>query len=402
MDLLAYFGASIDLYCERLDPGFWAEPVNALTNLSFIAAALWVSRALQVRQLDQRDLRWLAWSIGLIGICSFAFHTLGQRWAAWLDSGSILLFLLGFAATWTQRVLSWPWSRAWLGAAIAGAFIGLGTMLFLQVHTTWMRPEVAWYLSTWLAIAITAACTPGLAPNGGAMRPWMWGGCGMFTLALALRQLDQSVCPWWPLGTHFGWHLSNGLVTALAMQALMVATPPSGKPVQRALSWPLNWFYTLFVWGMALVLLFEEWGWEYLAAILAWFGRLPGLRWIEGRIQALPPYASLALFGVPLLTLLPVKLLALYWLGHGHTLLGIGVIITAKVGGTAITARLFMLTRPTLMKLAWFAHWFNRWMAFKDGVLARVRASAAWQQWTRAKAAVRQLLQRVRQLFKPR
>ncbi|KGM41923.1 hypothetical protein JY96_05230 [Aquabacterium sp. NJ1] len=168
------------------------------------------------------------------------------------------------------------------------------------------------------------------------------------------------------------------------------------------MSWPLNWFYTLFVWGMALVLLFEEWGWEYLAAIVAWFGRLPGLRWIEGRIQALPPYASLALFGVPLLTLLPVKLLALYWLGHGHTLLGIGVIISAKVGGTAITARLFMLTRPTLMRLAWFAHWFNRWMAFKDRILASVKASAAWQQWVRAKANIRQLIQRVRQLFKPR
>ncbi|MBI2733921.1 MAG: hypothetical protein HYX44_11655 [Aquabacterium sp.] len=153
---------------------------------------------------------------------------------------------------------------------------------------------------------------------------------------------------------------------------------------------------------MALVLIFEEWGWEYLAAIVAWFGRLPGLRWIEGRIQALPPYASLALFAVPLLTLLPVKLLALYWLGHGHTVLGISVIIGAKLGGTATTARLFMLTRPTLMKLAWFARGFTRWMAFKDGVLARVKNSAAWQQWTRTKVHVRHLFQRVRQLFKPR
>lgn len=402
MDLLAYLGASIDLYCERLDPGFWSEPVNALTNLSFIAAALWVLRALQVRQIDRRDLRWLAWSIGLIGIYSFAFHTLGQRWAAWLDSGSIMLFLLGFAATWAQRVLGWPWSRAWLGAAIAGAFIGLGTVGLLQVHAVWMRTEVAWYLSTWLTIAITAACTPRVAPNGRAMRAWMGAACAMFTLALLLRQLDQSLCPRWPLGTHFGWHLSNGLVAALAMQALMVATPPSTQPVQRPLPWPLNWFYTLFVWGMALVLIFEEWGWEYLAAILAWFGRLPGLRWIEGRIQAMPPYASLALFAVPLLTLLPVKLLALYWLGHGHTVLGISVIIGAKVGGTATTARLFMLTRPALMRLDWFARGFTRWMAFKDGILARVKTSAAWQQWTRTKANVRHLLQRVRQLLKPR
>lgn len=157
---------------------------------------------------------------------------------------------------------------------------------------------------------------------------------------------------------------------------------------------------TVGIWLIAAVLLFEEWGWEYLAAILAWFGRLPGLRWIESRIRALPPYASLALFAVPLFTLLPVKLLALYWLGHGHTVLGIGVIISAKLGGTAITARLFMLTRPTLMKLAWFARWFNKWMAFKDRILTRVRGSTAWQQWMRFKARARSLFHRIRALFR--
>ena len=29
----------IDLYCERLSPGIWAEPINALTNLAFLVAA---------------------------------------------------------------------------------------------------------------------------------------------------------------------------------------------------------------------------------------------------------------------------------------------------------------------------------------------------------------------------
>ena len=31
---------TIDAYCERTDPGYWAEPVNALTNLAFLLAAL--------------------------------------------------------------------------------------------------------------------------------------------------------------------------------------------------------------------------------------------------------------------------------------------------------------------------------------------------------------------------
>jgi len=102
------------------------------------------------------------------------------------------------------------------------------------------------------------------------------------------------------------------------------------------------------------------------------------------------------LFAIPLLTLLPVKIVALYWLSHGHKLLGIGVIISAKLIGTGITARLFMLTQPTLMKLAWFARLFARWMRFKDSVLTRARQSAAWQQWLAFKHHVGGLISNVR------
>lgn len=159
---------------------------------------------------------------------------------------------------------------------------------------------------------------------------------------------------------------------------------------------------SLGIWLIGLVLLFEEWGWDRLARVLAWIGRLPGLRWIEGRIRTLPPYAALGLFIVPMLTLLPLKLLALYWLGQGHTVLGIGVIVAAKVGGTAITARLFMLTQATLMQLPWFARWFAKWIRFKDAVLARVKGSLAWQQWTRFKARAKQGWRRARRWWRRR
>ncbi|MEY2838545.1 MAG: hypothetical protein RJB60_844 [Pseudomonadota bacterium] len=158
--------------------------------------------------------------------------------------------------------------------------------------------------------------------------------------------------------------------------------PPHDRP------WPWRLLRTVLVWALGLVLLFEEWGWEPLARALAWVGRWPGLRWIEATIKRLPPYGALALFALPALCLLPIKLLALYWLGHGHTVAGVALILAAKVGGTAITARLFMLTHPTLMKLAWFERLYMRWMTFKVQVLAQVKASPAWQQWLRARLQI--------------
>jgi hypothetical protein len=150
----------------------------------------------------------------------------------------------------------------------------------------------------------------------------------------------------------------------------------------------------LFRWAIALVLLFEEWGWEPLARLLARLGRLPVFAWLERAITRLPPYAALAVFFLPTLLLLPVKLLALWLIGKGKAGMGLLVILGAKVLGTAVVARLFMLTRASLMRLAWFAHWYGRWMRWKEALLAQVRASAAWRSARRLKTAIKRLLRR--------
>jgi hypothetical protein len=165
----------------------------------------------------------------------------------------------------------------------------------------------------------------------------------------------------------------------------------------RLLLRPLQW---LVRWAIALVLLFEEWGWEPLARLLAKLGRLPVFGWLERRIGALPPYAALAVFFLPTLMLLPVKLLALWLIGKGRAGLGLLVIVTAKVIGTAVVARLFMLTRDSLMRLGWFAHWYGRWTRWKDALLAQVRASAAWRSARRLKAALKRLLRRGRRALR--
>lgn len=142
---------------------------------------------------------------------------------------------------------------------------------------------------------------------------------------------------------------------------------------------PLRLLKGLIGWVLALVILFEEWGWEPLQRLLARIGRWPGLRWIERAVRRLPPYAALALFALPTLMLLPVKLGALWLIGQGHVVPGALVIVTAKVAGTAIVARLFTLTQPALIRLRWFAHLHERWTGWKNNLLARVRASGPWR-----------------------
>ena len=107
----------------------------------------------------------------------------------------------------------------------------------------------------------------------------------------------------------------------------------------------------LLLSAVALFLLFEEWGWEPLAAAFAALGRLPVWRQLERLIVRLPPWAALLAFGVPMLALIPIKLLAVYLLGQGHLATGLGIIVLAKLAGTAFAARLFQLTQPALMQI---------------------------------------------------
>ena len=153
----------------------------------------------------------------------------------------------------------------------------------------------------------------------------------------------------------------------------------------RKLLWPLKWL-------LALAILFEEWGWVPLQRLLARMGRWPGLRWIEGAVCRLPPYAALAMFLAPALLLLPVKLLALWAVGRGHVVGGLVVIALAKLAGTAIVARLFTLTQPALMTLPWFVRLYTRWTVWKTGLLAWVRASNAWRSAKALKVVFKRLL----------
>jgi hypothetical protein len=164
-------------------------------------------------------------------------------------------------------------------------------------------------------------------------------------------------------------------------------------PLSRLLNLPFRLLRWLGIWLFAAILLFEEWGWASLSAMMAWLGRWPGIKHLEALIRRLPPYGALGLFLLPVLSLLPVKLLALYWLSQGKAALGIGVIIAAKFLGTAILARLFSLTQPTLMRLGWFARLFARWMALKTRVLDHVHRSAAWRRLQALRQVIRQAVQ---------
>ena len=139
----------------------------------------------------------------------------------------------------------------------------------------------------------------------------------------------------------------------------------------------------------AIVLFIEEWGWRPLTALAARIARWPPLARFEARIANVPPRFALVLFLVPAVPLFPIKLLALWLIHEGRAVLGVGVIVAAKVLGTALVGRLFVLTEPQLMQFVWFARAMNWWIATKQRLKALVARSTPWR-------AVRDAMRRAR------
>jgi hypothetical protein len=142
---------------------------------------------------------------------------------------------------------------------------------------------------------------------------------------------------------------------------------------------------TILMVVLVPVLLFEEWGWDPLAKLVAQLARLPIWARMESVVRGLPPWAAVLVFFSPMLLLLPVKLLGLFLLAEGHAKSALLLLLGAKVTGTAILARLFQLVEPALMRIPWFARWYPRWKAWKDNVLSAARQSTPWRAGRRLK-----------------
>jgi hypothetical protein len=143
---------------------------------------------------------------------------------------------------------------------------------------------------------------------------------------------------------------------------------------------------------LALIVLFEEWGWRPLANALAKLARWQPWARAEALVAALPPYLALCVFALPTTLLFPLKLLALYLIAKGQAVAAGALFVGAKVVGTALVARIFQLTQPALMRIPWFAWAYSRFIPWKEAVFAAIRSTWAWRYGRILKARVKKAM----------
>lgn len=216
----------IDNYCERTDALFWSEPLNALSNAGFVVAALWLAVKLhrQARQgLLVPQAIWVLLALqGFIGVGSFLFHTFATRWAELADVLPIYLFMHIFAAVFLRWAVGWSWRWAWLGAP---AFFIFAQLLAYVVPTDLLG--VRGYAPALLCLLLFSLWL--YWRRDVRAKGFAWA-AACFLVALLFRQLDSVVCPLWPWGTHFLWHLLNAITLSLVTYSLLSDRLPRPLP----------------------------------------------------------------------------------------------------------------------------------------------------------------------------
>ncbi len=211
--------AAVDLYCERVAPGLAGEPLNAVTNLAFFAAAWGVAwRCRQSGQALDAELRLLLALVVAVGAGSLAFHAAPSRLTGALDTGAIALFLVTWSVLYLRRQLDWPWRLAWLGVP---GFCVLAALAHAGWKAAGLQPAA--YLAAWTVLLLALAHAAWRRSPGW---PAMALAALAFPASMTLRQLDAPLCSLWPHGTHFAWHLLNALTLAFACWALARRGPP--------------------------------------------------------------------------------------------------------------------------------------------------------------------------------
>ncbi len=194
---------NLDFYCERLGTEFWSEPINALTNLSFIIAGIWgLSKKSKSYPLY---LSLLALSIG---IGSFLFHTFATKLTQLADLIPIFLFTLVFVFFTFLNVLNLTKNRA---IVFSGIFVLVMVLIEILIPKSILGGSLLYgpALITLFFVAIQTF-------NRDRTLSKLYACVGsVFLISLVFRTIDLQICDLIPLGTHFLWHLLNGVAVGL-------------------------------------------------------------------------------------------------------------------------------------------------------------------------------------------
>lgn len=200
----------IDIYCERLDATFWAEPINAITNIAFIIASLLAFKLYAKEDLKSYVFIFLASLVFLIGVGSFLFHTFANTWSSLADTIPIWSFVVFYVMFCIRYVFNNSWfktARVML-VVLVFAYLGFDLSQSDSEGAVPLNGSIQ-YAPALFFLAVFAVA---LYLKRIELSRYAFYALGVFFLSLIFRTMDMDICGSIEFGTHFMWHILNGMM----------------------------------------------------------------------------------------------------------------------------------------------------------------------------------------------
>lgn len=202
-----------DEYCERVGFSLLAEPINAISNLAFIVAAWAAWRLAKRTGTLTTGVKVLIALAASTAIGSMLWHTFANTLSLYLDVIPIVLFIAGFL---------WLYVRNVMGKGKGFAALSLGAFFLSAVVVQPIGDAVHGapsYLPGFLVVLVLGLYH---AIQQKPSRFTLLAAAGSYFAALFFRTIDNELCHYMTIGTHFIWHILIALVTYLAMRSLIL------------------------------------------------------------------------------------------------------------------------------------------------------------------------------------
>ncbi len=183
-------------YCEDY-PYFWKEPLNFFSNFSFVFSLFFISRKMKIATAPI-IIKVMVFFLIIFTIGSFSFHFHRSQFTHYLDAIPILIFmLLAFSSIcFVKRNIF---------CTLVLSLIFLSANVLLVSNRSIPISAYQFTLASLMVLIITNKSL--VDPKNGYLAALS------FFFALIFREIDLIVCHDLKTGTHFLWHLLNGLTT---------------------------------------------------------------------------------------------------------------------------------------------------------------------------------------------
>jgi hypothetical protein len=203
---------SVTEYCERVDNSIFGEPINLLTNLTFIISACFVFRLLKEKKVQDNTYKFLIGIILMIGVGSASWHSFRTSLAHALDFVPIFIFFLSFLFLMLEKLLK----------SKSQAILLTSTYFVLQLSVSFLFPQILnGSIRHIVNIGIFILLILWIKKKYRRLNSSVYLAFGTYSVGVLFRSMDSLVCSNFHLGTHFLWHIFTAMATYYSVASLI-------------------------------------------------------------------------------------------------------------------------------------------------------------------------------------